>query len=101
MFLWISKSLDVIIGTSAQRKLHFWLFILNPQYYQNEIWSNTVPFLILPYSPFQKRKNKTQVSCHNWNHYVRIINADFRLTKKIEARVTSSTDSVVLVLGHS
>ena len=30
---------DVIIGIAALRKLHLRLFLLNPTYYQNEIWS--------------------------------------------------------------
>ena len=32
---------DVIISIATYRKLHLYLFILNPKSYQNEIWSNT------------------------------------------------------------
>ena len=35
------KMLDVNIDIAAYWKLHFCLFLLNPKYYQNEIWSNT------------------------------------------------------------
>ena len=31
---------DVIIGIATLWKLHFCLFLLNPKYHQNEIWSN-------------------------------------------------------------
>ena len=32
---------DIIIDIAAYWKLHFCSFLLNPKYYQNEIWSNT------------------------------------------------------------
>ena len=35
------KICDVIIGVATSWKLHLYLFLLNPKYYQNEIWSNT------------------------------------------------------------
>ena len=34
------KFCDAIIDVTAYEKLHFWLFLLNPRQYQNEIWSN-------------------------------------------------------------
>ena len=35
------KICDVTIGIATKWKLHLFLFLLNPKYYQNEIWSNT------------------------------------------------------------
>ena len=34
------KICDVIKSIVGQWKLHFSLFLLNPEHYQNEIWSN-------------------------------------------------------------
>ena len=34
------KFTDVIIDIATEWKLHLCLFLLNPKYYQNEIWSN-------------------------------------------------------------
>ena len=36
-----AKICDVIISIATKWKLHSCLFLLNPKYYQNEIWSNT------------------------------------------------------------
>ena len=35
------KVCDVVIETATNWKLQFCLFLLNPQYYENENWSNT------------------------------------------------------------
>ena len=35
------KIRDIIINIARYWKLHLPLFLLNPKYYQNEIWSNT------------------------------------------------------------
>ena len=41
MYFTDSKICHVIIGIATWRKLHLCLFLLNPLYYQIEIWSNT------------------------------------------------------------
>ena len=61
------KICDVIIDIAAWWKLHFCLFLLNPTYYQNEIWSNT-SVSYKDYGQNFRTIFRTLLSCRHLHH---------------------------------